>query len=132
MRDYIQVDWQNGESVLSALGSNATRYTTNPKLRARVEECIESALNSANRFFVLRGIDVIAAQSTKRGAIAYYQSGDVILELHHDDICNELFRRLDKLEGDARMEILRLLKLACNNRISAVIEDTKKWMVRNA
>jgi hypothetical protein len=121
-REYIWVEIQNGETVLSTLGENAAKYVYVPELRKRADECWESALRSTNRYYVLRGATVIAAQPNLATAREYAQTGDVIFEITHDDVCNELFRRLDALQGDARVPILRLLKQACNVRLGMQVK----------
>lgn len=122
-REYIWVETQNGETVLCSLGQNAAKYIYVPELRKRADEIWESALRSVNRWYVLRGTTLIAAGSTYETVRQYYQHGtDVVFEISHDDVCNELFRRLDKVNGDARMPILRQLKQACNLRLGMQIK----------
>lgn len=62
---------QHGEIIFTAYGSRASQYLYKKELRSRVMECYEAAKRCDNRFYVLRGIDVIAAQSTESGALQY-------------------------------------------------------------
>jgi hypothetical protein len=73
--DVIVLDKKN---VISFSGAGA-EYLNTPELRERINEVRAAALRSANRFFVLEGIEVRAAQSTRQGADRYMKEGCVLV-----------------------------------------------------
>ena len=62
-------------------GPLASRYAYKPELRRRVTECLEAAIRSDNRYFVLDGVTVRAAQSTRSGAMNYMADDFVLLHV---------------------------------------------------
>jgi hypothetical protein len=80
MENRITVDAQNTASFFGPL---ASRYSYTPALRTCVDQLYESAMRSNNRFFVLDGETVKAAQSTEAGAIQYMQPGYVFVEVEN-------------------------------------------------
>jgi hypothetical protein len=75
MTNTIQLDANN---VGSFFGPISSKYSYTPSLRKRLDEVFYAACRSANRFFVMRGETVIAAQSTRDGA-AQYMTDDTVL-----------------------------------------------------
>lgn len=64
----------------SFLGPIASQYSYKHELRSILDELFEAAKRSTNRFFVLDGEIVRAAQSTRQGALEYLQNGYVLVE----------------------------------------------------
>jgi hypothetical protein len=58
----------------------ASRYAYTPELRATVDRCYRGAQQSNNRYFVLEGDVVRAAQSTKTGAMQYMTDNTVLVD----------------------------------------------------
>lgn len=67
----LTADIQNGQLIFSAFGPMASRYLYSKRLSKRLVELFHAAKTSNNRFFVLQGETVIAAQSTESGALQY-------------------------------------------------------------
>lgn len=68
-------------NVGTFLGPLASPYSYKRVLRDRVSECYSAAMRSSNRFFVLEGTIVRAAQSTVTGAMNYMNDSRVLLSV---------------------------------------------------
>ena len=71
----------DARNVGSFLGPIASKYSYTPVLRARLDSLYESAKRSTNRFFVLDGDIVRAAQTTESGARAYMHADYVLVSV---------------------------------------------------
>lgn len=74
----ITLDSQN---IGSFLGPIASKYSYTPALRARLDELFRAAASSSNRWFVLDGDTVRAAQSTENGAQTYMRDEYVLVHV---------------------------------------------------
>lgn len=68
----------------SFCGPIASKYAYTPVLRNRVNDAFKAAQNSNNRYFVLEGEVIRAAQSTLTGAMSYMKDGFVLLAIALD------------------------------------------------
>jgi hypothetical protein len=69
----------NSKNEGSFFGPKASKYSYTPALRRRVDELFQAATRSTNRYFVLHGLDCLAAQSTLSGALRYLKATDVLV-----------------------------------------------------
>lgn len=69
----------NPKDVATFVGEEAQQYAYHGRLRRRISEIVEH--HGDNRFFVLDGDVVRAAQTTEEGARRYMEPGYVLLEL---------------------------------------------------
>ena len=74
----IFLDYRNVGTFVGA----ASKYAYRDNLRKRIDECLEAAKRSTNRYFVLDGEIVRAAQSTREGALKYMTNSTVLLSIH--------------------------------------------------
>ena len=81
MQNTITLDTRNTGTFL---GPIASRYAYTRELRARLDDCFDAAQRSANRFFVLEGATVRAAQSTLIGAQGYMRAGFVLVQIESE------------------------------------------------
>ncbi len=78
MENVITLDASNTGSFFGPL---AGPYAYRPELRSRLDEVFAAAMRSTNRYFVLEGSVVRAAQLNRDGALAYMQDGFVLVEV---------------------------------------------------
>lgn len=77
MENEIHLDYRNAGSFYGPL---ASKYAYKPELRSRLDELVAAVKrNTTNRFFVLEGTIVRAAQSTRTGALNYMSEGRVLV-----------------------------------------------------
>jgi hypothetical protein len=76
--NHIILDRNN---VGSFLGAIAAKYAYTPALRYRLDGLHMAAQVSTNRYFVLDGDAVLAAQSTLTGALNYMREDRVLVEV---------------------------------------------------
>lgn len=76
--DTITLDANN---IGSFTGAIASKYAYTPELRKRLDEVLQAATRSTNRYFVLDGATVRAAQSTKAGALEYMAEDSVLVNV---------------------------------------------------
>jgi hypothetical protein len=69
-------------------GPLACAYSYRPELRRVVDECFEAAQRSGNRYFVLEGTDVRAAQTSLSGAMHYMKPGRTLLDCSAVHLCS--------------------------------------------
>jgi len=67
-------------------GRLACAYAYKPELRRVVDRCFEAAQRSRNRYFVLEGPDVRAAQTSLSGAMHYMSAERTLLD------CSAVYR----------------------------------------
>jgi hypothetical protein len=79
----IIVDAMN---VRSFLGPLAQPYAYTPALRKRIDEVYQAAYRSSNRYFVLEGETLRAAQTTKLGAREYMNDARVLVHVDIPDV----------------------------------------------
>lgn len=71
----------NANNEGSFLGPIASKYAYTPALRKRLDDVYAGAARSSNRYFVLDGETLRAAQSTEDGAKRYMQDGYVLVSV---------------------------------------------------
>ena len=78
MTNTITLDASN---VGSFLGPIASKYSYTAELRKVLDGLYQAATRSTNRYFVLEGCEVRAAQSSKESALQYMADGRVLVEV---------------------------------------------------
>ena len=86
MENTITLDAMNIGTFFGAL---ASPYSYTPALRARLNELYTAACRSDNRYFVLRGVDCIAAGKTEQGALNYMADDCVLVHVDMPNVTPE-------------------------------------------
>lgn len=86
MLNEIILDSQNQGSFL---GPIASPYSYKPELRNRIDELFQSACRSANRYFVLEGVDCRAAGTTRAHAETYMTPESILVHVDIPDVTPE-------------------------------------------
>ena len=78
MENVITIDSSNQGEFFGPL---ASKYAYKPELRKVIDKLYFAATRSTNRYFVLEGTIVRAAQSSRNDALSYMDAGKVLVEI---------------------------------------------------
>ena len=108
--NYIHLRADNSGSFYGEL-SQHWAYTR--EYRAKLDELFGAAKRSLNRYFVLNGMTVLAAQSTLDGAKQYMQEGLILLhvDVPGPDSRKELARVRKNRAAREKYEVMKTLGL---------------------
>jgi hypothetical protein len=103
MENVITLDSQN---VGSFLGPLASRYSYTPSLRGILDSLYRAACSSDNRYFILEGEIIRAAQSTEDGALQYGTDNRVLVKVEIPAVTPEQLEQARQMWSSYRRRIM--------------------------